>query len=116
MLRPGSGHSGPISHDRVDLKKWMWYEKKGLAIPTDMTPRFKFQSSYTSCDVGSDLTSCLRFCLHEMELTATSQVIVGIEQDTNIWEGTQHDACHMMESQKAQVEMTLDEANRGMLS
>lgn len=51
-----------------------------------------------------------------MELTATSQVVVGIEQDTNIWEGTQHDACHMMESQKAQVEMTLDEANRGMLS
>lgn len=42
-----------------------------------------------------------------MELKAASQVVVGTEQDTNVWEDTQHGAFHMMESQKAQAEMTL---------
>lgn len=57
---------------------------------------------------GSDSTSCLEFLLHEMELTPTSQVVIGTEQDTNVWESTQQSVCHMMESQKkAQAEMTL---------
>lgn len=42
-----------------------------------------------------------------MELKAASQVVVGTEQDTNVWEDTQHGAFHMTESQKAQAEMTL---------